>query len=340
MGPRVRSQAPPSSSPCFSSFNFVSNLFGITVVARIKDTGGDEEAGGDDSDDGEAVCEDRGFTETECEDMGCCQWEDGDCWSAVGDSSCFARRRLSTSHDKSQFQHATKITAGWLDNDGDGSCDDPRVCRELKRNGATLMLFKDEGAADSLFDFGWGMDSALLYNLINIELNGLWLQDLYFDEIHADSCAFVETEDHNSTCSSHFDATLEEVLHLVTGAGASRVYGDFAESKHSKLGRLLEGLNGNCGWGFSGDWRDPSGGNCTGFYAYDDETCDFSCIVTEGLYWGLTSLLGAQDYRSVSRRSLPSSMPSDAAALLRPSQFSTKCDRERVAFAQPQSYAS
>ena len=32
------------------------------------------------------------------------------------------------------------------------------------------------------------------------------------------------------------------------------------------------------------------------WYTYDDRSCDYGCMVTEYVYWGLTSILGAQDY--------------------------------------------
>jgi len=31
------------------------------------------------------------------------------------------------------------------------------------------------------------------------------------------------------------------------------------------------------------------------WYTYDDETCEYNCMIAEYLYWSLTSLLGGQD---------------------------------------------
>ena len=33
------------------------------------------------------------------------------------------------------------------------------------------------------------------------------------------------------------------------------------------------------------------------WYSYDDETCDYECMITEYIYWGMTSILGAQKNR-------------------------------------------
>ena len=37
---------------------------------------------------GEQVCEGYGYNQRECETIGCCQWDDSDCWSAVGQGPC------------------------------------------------------------------------------------------------------------------------------------------------------------------------------------------------------------------------------------------------------------
>merc|ERR1711966_199478 len=95
-----------------------------------------------------------------------------------------------------------------------------------------------------------------------------------------------------SICSNGRDATTEEVLHLITVA-ASVVYPTlWAATWGSEAGRALQLANGNCGWGYTGDWTDPSSLECTGQYAYDDETCGEGCLVVEGIYWACVSFIG------------------------------------------------
>merc|ERR1711936_634721 len=37
---------------------------------------------------GEEACEGHGFTKEVCKSTGCCEWNDGQCWSAVGQNPC------------------------------------------------------------------------------------------------------------------------------------------------------------------------------------------------------------------------------------------------------------
>ena len=83
------------------------------------------------------------------------------------------------------------------------------------------------------------------------------------------------------------------MLHLITAA-AAKVYPQlWGDSYSSAAGAAIRAANGDCGWGCSGDWLDPSGTSCTGQYAYDDHTCDEACIVVEGIYsWASISYMG------------------------------------------------
>mmetsp|Transcript_23802 Transcript_23802/g.64159 ORF Transcript_23802/g.64159 Transcript_23802/m.64159 type:complete len:357 (+) Transcript_23802:96-1166(+) len=196
---------------------------------------------------------------------------------------------------ESKVQHAANVMASYLDNDNDGKCDDSKVCDMLIENTAMLVMFQTSDDADEFLE-----SADMLWYGINMMLNGEpWYQDLYGDETHPDSCAFksagVSTDE---DCTDEFDATLEEVLHLLTSGGVSQVYeDDWGESEDSTFGGYMADLNGDCGNGYTHDWIDPSSDDCDGWYAYDDETCDFECLCAEGLYWSLTSLLGAQVYR-------------------------------------------
>ena len=69
------------------------------------------------------------------------------------------------------------------------------------------------------------------------------------------------------SCDGGRDATTEEVLHLMTAA-AAKVYPQlWGDSYSSAAGAAVQAANGDCGWGYSGDWKDPSGNGCTGQYA-------------------------------------------------------------------------
>merc|ERR1712181_111833 len=37
---------------------------------------------------GECMCEEQGYGENECLQIGCCQFDNGECWSAVGSGQC------------------------------------------------------------------------------------------------------------------------------------------------------------------------------------------------------------------------------------------------------------
>jgi len=191
--------------------------------------------------------------------------------------------------------HAACIMKGWLDNDNDGVCDDIKVCNKLAEVSATLIMTPTEGGSSFPFFKSAYLDEQVWRDGFKKRLKcdeGGGGQPLYQSEIHPNSCAYAS----NSVCDTRFDASLEEILHLITNAGVSKVYPEFVENYGSTLGKLIKDLNGDCGNG--SDYTNPSGGGCTGYYAYDDRTCDENCLVGEGIYWAITSLLGAQEYQA------------------------------------------
>jgi len=107
-------------------------------------------------------------------------------------------------------------------------------------------------------------------------LNTYWVQDLYATET-------IETQG-----SDQFDATLEEVLHLIQTSGYAHVHSDLSPSGNSGLLVAVDAARG-------GRFEDPPTPYPAGsWFTYEDETCDRECNAVEYFYWGLTSLLGAQ----------------------------------------------
>jgi len=158
--------------------------------------------------------------------------------------------------------HATHVLAQYLDNDENGEPDEPLVVEEMVKANSALILFETQRDLQrSRIFFGPA-------------LNDLNAQDLYGREILP---------------PDSFDATLEEVLHLVTHVGYSKAFpADYDEDGPSTLTNAMDIARG-------GHFEDiPNSYPDEGWYHYDDFTCDYNCMATEYLYWAMTSLLGAQ----------------------------------------------
>ena len=90
---------------------------------------------------------------------------------------------------------------------------------------------------------------------------------------------------------SGFDASLEEVLHLVQNVGWALTYPKvFGLERDSRLARAMDKARG----GYFEELPDKYPKHA--FYTYYDDTCDYGCQVIEYSYWVTTSYLGAQDY--------------------------------------------
>jgi hypothetical protein len=161
-----------------------------------------------------------------------------------------------------KLNHAARVLASYLDNNEDGEPDEDVVVEAMQRRDATLVMFGSEREARRVFRSGL--------------LDGLHAQDLYADE---------------TAPSGGFDASLEEVLHLVTSAGYAHAWPDeFGESDSA----LTEAMDTARGGHFTSI---PSNYPASAWYHYDDETCGYRCMSAEYIYWSLTSLLGAQSGR-------------------------------------------
>lgn len=169
--------------------------------------------------------------------------------------------------DDNKLLHAANVMAQYLDNDEDGFIDDQLVLDQMLENKAFLVMWKNE---------------------IDLEIDPPFDrigQDLGNDET---APLFVL----NGKTGS-FDASLEEVLHLVNNSGHSYAYPQvFGQIIGSELANAMDIARG-------GQFiTTPDSYPENAWYTYDDETCEYAdCQTIEYLYWALTSMLGAQENR-------------------------------------------
>ncbi len=175
----------------------------------------------------------------------------------------------STADDK--VLHAAHVLAQYLDNDEDGVVADGAVLAEMtgQEGGANLLMFADED---------------------ELESSGLFESDL-LDSFRGQDLLGDETHPEGSSASGGFDATLEEVWHLVSSKGHSGLRPDvFGEQVGSALAEAMDLARGGHFQNIPQSYPD------TAWYHYDDPTCEYQCQVAEYFYWALTSILGAQNY--------------------------------------------
>jgi len=159
--------------------------------------------------------------------------------------------------------HAANVMAQYLDNNEDGKPDNALVVKHMLEQGAALIMTKDEAEIETIFE-----------KIPESEA----LQDLYASEVII-----------GNVNVGSFDASIEEVLHLITHVGYAGVYPDvFGETIGSEIANAMDIARGGQFETIPASYPD------TAWYTYDDETCNYSCMVTEYVYWSLTSILGAQ----------------------------------------------
>ena len=169
--------------------------------------------------------------------------------------------------EDTKLLHAANVMAQYLDNDEDGVVDDQAVIDKMLENKTYLVM--------------WASESDL-----NIEPPvGRLGQDLGNGETNPSFVANGRT--------GQFDASLEEVLHIINNAGHSFAYPSaFGQNAGSDLANAMDIARGGQFMTIPNPYPDGA------WYTYDDTTCDYaSCQTIEYLYWALTSMLGAQENR-------------------------------------------
>jgi len=167
--------------------------------------------------------------------------------------------------EDAKLLHASNVMAQYLDNDEDGTVDNQLVVDKMMEEKAFMVMWKNERDLSAPPSGRAGQD------LGNDETNPTYISNGF---------------------SGRFDASLEEVLHIITHAGYSKVYPEvFGERAGSQIADAMDLARG-------GQFTTiPNTYPANAWYTYDDTTCEYNCQVTEYHYWALTSILGAQQNR-------------------------------------------
>ena len=185
----------------------------------------------------------------------------------------------TTPEDK--LSHATGVLAQYLDNDEDGAPDNTRVLSHLVSRNVFIIMPGTEAEMERL-------------EIDLVEEAGYQFgQDLYGEETKPD---FLVDGKINAPDGGYYDGALEEILHPITQHGYANAYPEVFGTRRGSI--LAECMDTARGGYFE---QVPQGGPKSGYpaeawYHYTDETCDYGCMVTEYIYWALTSILGTQDF--------------------------------------------
>ena len=174
---------------------------------------------------------------------------------------------------------ATKVMAEYLDNDSDGVPDNMLVLSHLLSRKAYLVFPRTPDELEGMDRDQW-QDAGFHAG-----------QSQWDEETRPD---FIKDGVINPEVGQ--DASIEEVLHLLCVGGWSAAYPDiFGYEGGSAMADCMDIAR-------AGHYEEvPTGGPKAGYpeeawYHYDDTTCNYACMAIEYMYWGLTSILGGQDY--------------------------------------------
>ena len=186
----------------------------------------------------------------------------------------FGLRILATENvPDTKILHCANVLAEYLDNDENGSVDEPEVLEKLlggsNKEIASMVLFASESEQSS-----FASSFETLQSIISRS------QNLFADEIFE-----------NGSSGDARDATLEEVLHMVTDLGWDEAFPEiWGETSGSAVAKAMDTARG--GYFDSIPAQYPQGA----WYTYYDETSDYPTQITEYVYWSTTTYLGAQNW--------------------------------------------
>jgi hypothetical protein len=177
--------------------------------------------------------------------------------------------------------HAANVMAELIDNDENGKVDNSCVMKKISELEAFVSMYNEDESEISM-EF--------------IEMLGLASKSIGLG-------AFETTINYES--ESQHDASVEEIFHLITQFGYSKVYPEiFGESNESTslLAQAMDVARGGRQTQLeNGVWQYNNtncanagnvGGSTNAWYFYEDNTADYATMITEYIYWAVSSNFG------------------------------------------------
>lgn len=197
------------------------------------------------------------------------------------------------------------ILAEYLDNDKDGEVDNPLVLKSMldvpmrwregeEPNDEEKEKYKDiklQSAIFMSFDENDQKDMRRELGKLNDRGDNNYIEQIE-QVIHGGGQDLMATETGNDLKNEGgediFDASLEEILHLITGNGYANAYPNiFGENKDSEIAKLMDVARGGYHEEVPVKYSDDA------WYTYYDKSCDYRCQITEYTYWGILTQLKA-----------------------------------------------
>jgi len=191
---------------------------------------------------------------------------------------------------EAKFQHLASILAEWLDNDEDGCIDTPAVLKHLNNKDLpSYVVIKNNGSDDTWYQPFLRKDWVCTAPLESYEAKP--------------ECTGLKG---TNQCS---DATLEEVLHVLTSQGYALAFPKFfkmgtpsidLKTKYKNIKSTLATLTDAARGGIPRVPSVPKGGKfpAKAYYTYRTASCQFDCNANEYWWWSTAAMTGLLKNRS------------------------------------------
>jgi hypothetical protein len=187
----------------------------------------------------------------------------------------------TTGVSEEKLIHAANVMAELIDNDENGEVDNSCVVKKLNELEAFVSMYNEDESEISMEP----------------------LEKLGLESSSAGLGAFETTVNYES--EGQHDASVEEIFHLITQFGYSKVYPEiFGESNESlsSLAKAMDVARGgrqtqltNGAWIYNNsDCANAGkvGGSTNAWYFYEDNTANYATMITEYIYWAVSSNFG------------------------------------------------